>query len=41
MKIETDISKKFFSRFDEARGIALHKKSILKNKNPKTLSYTK
>ena len=41
MKIETDISKKFFSRFDEARGIALHKKSVLKNKNPKTLSYTK
>ena len=32
MKIETDISKKFFSFFYEARGIALHKKKILKNK---------
>lgn len=30
MKIETDISKNFFSRFDEARGIALHKKNFKK-----------
>ena len=40
MKIETNISKNYFARFDEARGVALHKKSVLKNRKSKTLSYT-
>lgn len=40
MKIDTNITNKFFSRFDEARGIALHKKEILKKRKNKSLSYS-
>ena len=32
MKINTDISKNYFACFDETRGIATHKKKILKTK---------
>lgn len=32
MKIDTDISKNYFACFDEAGGIATHKKKILKTK---------
>ena len=39
MKINSDISKDFFSLFDEARGIALRRKKILKNKSSKCLTY--
>lgn len=39
MKIDTNISRNYFSCFDEARGVALHKKSVLKNRKSKTLSY--
>lgn len=35
LKIDTNISKNYFSCFDEARGIALHKKKVLKNKKIK------
>ena len=40
MKIDTSISKNYFGLFDEARGIAIYKKSVLKNRKSKTLSYT-
>ena len=39
MKIDTNISKSFFSCFDEARGVALNKRKILKNKKSKTFSF--
>lgn len=40
LKIDTSISKNYFGLFDEARGIAIHKKNVLKNRKSKTLSYT-
>lgn len=40
LKIDTSISKNYFVIFDEARGVAIHKKSVLKNRKSKTLSYT-
>lgn len=40
MKIDTNISNNYFSCFDEARGVAIHKKSVLKNRKSKMLSYT-
>lgn len=39
MKIETNISKNYFLRFDEARGIAFHKKNILRNKQNQSISF--
>lgn len=39
MKINCDISKQYFPCYDEAKGVALKKKQILKNKNAKVLSY--
>ena len=39
MKIESDVSKNYFLRFNEARGIALHQKKVLKEKKSKVLSY--
>lgn len=39
MKIESDVSKNYFLRFNEARGIVLHQKVVLKEKKSKVLSY--
>ncbi len=39
LKISCDLSKKYFECFDEAKGIALHKRKILKNKSVSCLSY--
>lgn len=39
MKIDTSISKNYFTLFDESRGVAIHKKSILKRRKSNTLSY--
>ena len=39
MKISTNISDNFLMYYDEARGIAIHKRKVLKNRNAKCLSY--
>ncbi len=39
MKIETDLSNNYFACFDEARGIAFHKRKILKRRKYEGYSY--
>lgn len=39
MKIDTNFLTNFFTCFDEARGIAIHKRKVLKDKSSKTLSF--
>ena len=39
MKISCNLSKKYFECFDEAKGVALHKRKILKSKSASCLSY--
>lgn len=40
MKLKTRITKDFYKYFDEARGIAIQKKKVLKNKNSSCFTYT-
>ncbi len=39
MKIECNITDNYFNCFNEARGFALHKRKILKNRKAQSLSY--
>ncbi len=39
MKISSELSHSYCACFDEARGIAMNKKTVLKNRNPKCISY--
>ena len=40
MKLKTRITKDFYKYFDEARGIAIQKRKVLKNKNSSCFTYT-
>ena len=40
MKLKSRLTKDFYKYFDEARGIAIQKRKVLKNKNSSCLTYT-
>lgn len=40
MKLKTRVTKDFYKYFDEARGIAIQKRKVLKNKNSSCFTYT-